>query len=75
MLEKKFEKMAKELEWEVKKLNTYLKSEKKRRRKERDTFFTSQDRNLMIESVVIGGFIERAIGYFINKSLDGIFRF
>ncbi|MCS7279958.1 MAG: hypothetical protein NZ530_07910 [Thermodesulfobacteriaceae bacterium] len=75
MLQEKIEKLAQELDWEVKKLNSYLKSERKRRKRERDTFFTPQDRNLMIESVVIGGFIERAINHFIGRTLDGIFGF
>lgn len=75
MLQKKLEKMSNELELEIKKFNSYLKKERRRRKWERDTFFTSKDRDVMIESVVIGSFIERAIGHFINRTLEGIFRF
>lgn len=75
LLQEKIEKLAQELDWEIKKLNSFLKKERRRRKRERDTFFTPQDRNLMIQSVVIGGFIERAINHFINRTLDGILGF
>ncbi|MCS7199782.1 MAG: hypothetical protein NZ850_05490 [Caldimicrobium sp.] len=44
-----------------------LKKHYKARRVERDTFFSAKDRNILIESFVIGGLLEKAAERLISK--------
>lgn len=47
----------------------YLKKRDRKRKRERDTFFTERDRNIFIESFVIGGLLEKVI----LKAVERIF--
>ncbi|MCS7149923.1 MAG: hypothetical protein N2Z40_02400 [Caldimicrobium sp.] len=44
-----------------------LKKHYRARRVERDTFFSSKDRNILIESFVIGGLLEKAAEKIISR--------
>ena len=66
---KNIDKLIQELEREKRKHQKYIKMGEKLRKRERDTFFTEKDRNILIESFVIGGILENVITKVVNRVL------
>ena len=63
------DKLIQELEREKRRHQKYIKMGEKLRKRERDTFFTEKDRNILIESFVIGGILENVITKVVNRVL------
>ena len=66
---KNIDKLIQELEREKRRQQKYIKMGEKLRKRERDTFFTEKDRNILIESFVIGGILENVITKVVNRVL------
>lgn len=58
-MKQRLDSLMKLLKEEEKKYVKILKRHYKARKRERDTFFTPQDRNVLIESFFIGGLLEK----------------
>ncbi len=65
----RIENIIERLEKEKSYYRRYLKKGERVRKRERDTFLTEKDRNILIESFVIGGLLEN----FITKALNRLF--
>ncbi len=63
------DRLIQELERERQRHVKYLRMGERKRKRERDTFFTEKDRTILIESFVIGGILENVITKTINRLL------
>lgn len=68
-MKEKIDKILKELELEQERYKRFLKKGERQIIRERDTFLTKKDRNILIESFVIGGLLENILTRIILRVL------
>jgi len=60
-------KIEKELETLKRRYSSFIEERERKRRKMRDVHFSEGDREVLIQSIVIGGLIENMISHFVTK--------
>ncbi|RMH00038.1 MAG: hypothetical protein D6699_07965 [Aquificota bacterium] len=68
-MKERLEYLIESIEKEKEYYRRFIRRGEKVRKRERDTFLTEKDRNILIESFVIGGLIENLITKAVNRIL------